>query len=837
MRDVTTQKELGDGEGSGVETRLMIRVRRFGPPALIVVMLAAALTLDVPLLDSGSSTVAQPRIPLFVLVGCWVAFELVVLYLQFGKNLDNAVTISVTEVALALGLLFATPADLILAGVGTPVLIDLLLRRKSALKQVFNGGSRALGVGIALSIYRALDPADPLSAQGWAALCLAVAASALASTLGVASVISMSIGRLPLRDLRSQVLWAGTLSVLGATLSFVAGLALQTGDSAVVPLLMSLGAFLLMMRGISLMTERHLNLASLQSLGQRLASARDVDSILATALDTSVEMLVARDVEVYLHSPEDLTKLLQVRQSPDGGLVQTPVGRESLPHTRGVLEDRSTVVAAAPLTLGHEVVMSATGRSVSMRPFGSKDARLLDMIAHQTGANLHTAHLFEQLRHDALHDTLTDLPNRRSLLETAREHVTLGHPVELVWLGIRDFQGVNAALGHDRGDEMLVQVGRRLQAASGPDAVVGRVGGDEFGILLTAGPDGSSASEQVTALLASLREPFMLARVQVLVRASAGVAQEPGGSGGTAEDLLRRADIAMRFAHRTGRTVEHYTPELETATSERLELTVDLQTGITRGELTLYAQPQIRLGDDAVTGVEMLVRWNHPRLGLLEPVAFVPLAEQTGLDWPMTAWVLDAGLKALAGWGATGLKLSVSVNVSPNALCDGRLRDLTEELLARHGVPGEQLVIEVTESGLVTNTTMAAEVLNGLSALGVRVSIDDFGTGFSSLSHLRRLPVDQIKIDYSFVHTMLQDSDDAAIVRAVVGLSKGLGLACVAEGIEDQDVYAALQDLGCDSAQGYYMAKPMPVDQIAAWLKSTTTHAWTASADARTPGR
>ena len=816
--------------GDGVQSLLVTWMRRFGPPALIVFMLAVALVLDAPLLGSGDSTVAQPRMPLFVLIGCWAAFELVVLYLQFGKTVDNAVTISVTELPLALGILFATPLDLIVAAVCTPAVIDLFMRRKPAVKQVFNVTNRALSVGIALSIYLALDPADPLSAQGWVVLCLAVTASGLSSTFGVASVISLSIGRLPLRDLRDQVLWSGTLSVLGATLAFVAGLALQTNGSAVAPLLVALGAFLLMMRGISLLTERQMDLASLQSLGQRLASARDVDTILATALDTSVDLLVARDVEVYLNSPQELTTLLHVSKSPDGQLVQTPVEPENLPEVRGIVEDRSAVVAAAPLTAGHEVVMSVSGRSATLRPFGSKEARLLDMIALQTGASLHTAHLFEQMRHDALHDTLTDLPNRRSLLETAREQVTLGYPVELVWLGLRDLQGVNAALGHDRGDELLGQVGGRLQAASGPNAVVARVGGDEFAILLPANPDGSSASEAVTAILASLSEPFLLARVQVLVRASAGVAMEPGGAGGTAEDLMRRADIAMRVAHRNGRSVEHYTPGLETATSERLELAVDLQTGIPRGELTLYAQPQIRLGDNVVTGVEMLARWNHPRLGLLQPLAFIPLAEQTGLDWPMTAWVLEAGLKATAGWNAAGIVLSVSVNVSPNALCDGRLRDLTEELLTRYGVPGKQLVIEVTESGLLSNTEMAAEVLNGLSALGVRVSIDDFGTGSSSLSHLRHLPVDQIKIDYSFVRTMLRDGDDAAIVRSVISLSKGLGLACVAEGIEDRQVYRALQELGCDSAQGFYMARPMPVGEIAAWLQLTKAHAWTAPA-------
>ena len=812
-----------------METRRVTRVRRFGPPTLIVLMLAVALTLDVPLLDSGSSTVAEPRLPLFVLVGCWTVFELLVLYLPFGKNLDHAVHLTVTEIALALGLLFATPLDLMLAGVGTPVLIDLIRRRKGVLKQVFNGASRALGIGIALTVYQALDPSEPLSDVGWMALCLAVTASGLASALVGALVISLAIGRLPMRDLVSHVLWAITISLEGATVSFVAGLALQVGASAVAPLLVSLAALLVMMRGFSLLTERHMNLASLHSFGQRLASARDVDAIVATALDTSTHLLVARDAEVYLASPHDISRLLRVRKDPEGGLVQTPVGHDSLPDTRGVLADKSTVVAAAPLGLGHEVVLSVKGRAGPMRPFGHADAQLLDMVAHQTGANLHTARLIEQLRHDALHDPLTELPNRRSLLEAAQDLVNRRHPIELVWLGVRDLQAVNAALGYDRGDELLIQIGRRLQAAGGSDAVVARVGGDEFAILRPADADLSSASELVPTLLATLAQPFLLSHAQVLVRACVGVALGQGGSGATAEDLLRRADIAMRVSHRTGRAVEHYTPELETATSDRLALAVDLRMGIARGELVVHAQPQVSLVDNAVIGVEMLVRWNHPRLGLLRPDAFVPLAEQTGLDRPMTAWVLNAALHALAGWRAEGLLLTVSVNVSPGALCDGTLRDRTEDLLALHGLAGEDLVVELTESVLLSNTTVAAEVLQGLSALGVRVSIDDFGTGFSSLSHLRRLPVDEIKIDQSFVRTMLEDGDDAAIVHSVVGLSKGLGLACIAEGIGDQHVYAALKRLGCDSAQGYYIAKPMPLDEIPAWVRSTGTHTWSSA--------
>ncbi len=808
--------------------RLTSRVRRFGPPALIVLMLAAAVRVDLPLLGSESASAAEPRIPLLVLVGCWAVFELVVLYLPFGKNLDNAIHLTVTEIALALGLLFATPLDLLLAGVGTPVLIDLVRRRKSALKQVFNGASRALGIGIALTVYGALNPSEPLSAFGWIAVCVAVTASGLTSALAGASVISLALTRLPpLRDFLSHVVWAVTLSLSGATASFVVGLALQAGTAAIAPLLLSLTVLVLLMRGYSLLTERHMNLASLHTLGQRLASGRDVDTILSTALDTSADLLMARDAEIYLRSPRHGPALLRIRQGPEGSIVQAHVLEETEPTGGGELDDRRAVVAVAPLTLGREVVLSVTGRARAMRPFGSADARLLDMVAHQTGANLDTAHLIEQLRRDALHDTLTDLPNRRSLLETAQERLGDDHRVGLAWLGIRDLQAANAALGHERGDELLVEVGRRLEAASGPTDVVARVGGDEFAILFDADQGDPAGLESVTtALLTDLGRPFLLSQAQVLVRACVGVSTEPGGAGVLPEDLLRRADIAMRFAHRTGQAVEYYTPELETGTPEHLALAVDLQSGITRGELVLYAQPQVRLNDNAVVGVETLVRWKHPRLGLLQPAAFVALAEQTGLDRPMTAWVLDAALEALAGWLAAGLQLSVSVNVSPNALCDGRLRDLTEELLERHGVPGENLVIEVTESVLLTNTTMAAQVLRGVSDLGVRVSIDDFGTGFSSLSHLRRLPVGEIKIGQRFVRTMLQDGDDSAIVRSVIGLGKDLGLACVAEGIEDQDVYDLLQRLGCDAAQGYYLARPMPVDEIPAWVESTVPRTW-----------
>lgn len=262
---------------------------------------------------------------------------------------------------------------------------------------------------------------------------------------------------------------------------------------------------------------------------------------------------------------------------------------------------------------------------------------------------------------------------------------------------------------------------------------------------------------------------------------------------------------------------------MDTATPERLSLAADLQAGIRRGELELYGQPQVRLSDGRVIGIETLVRWNHPRLGRLSPLAFVPLAEQTGLDRPMTAWVLNAALKTLVHWRAAGFQLSVSVNVAPSVLGDDQLRDLVEELLTLRGLPGDHLVLEITESGLLTSTATASRVLRDLASLGVKVSIDDFGTGFSSLSRLRRLPVDEIKIDRSFVGTMLHDDDDDAIVRSVVDLARNLGLSSVAEGVEDEQTYIALQRLGCDAAQGFFIAAPMPLDELTDWIGDRTS--------------
>jgi diguanylate cyclase (GGDEF)-like protein len=796
------------------------RVPRRRLPAstvLIVAMALAAAALCTPLLSAPSSSVPHPTLPWWVLVAVWVPFELVVLHLQYGNDPDNANTFVLSEIPLALGVLLCPPVVLITVGVLATVVIDLVRNNKSVSKQVFNGVNKTVEVGVATTLYLWLEPSDPLSLSGWAALCLVIAASSLTTSLLVSLVISLASHRMPLHDFALHSLFAMPMAFVGATLAFSSALALQDGLGLAPPLVVSLLALLLLLRGFTLMTERHVSLIRLHALGQRLGSVPDVASVVHAALDACTDLLGSRHATVFLPASHD-GDLVRVTDGPDGQPDVAGIDQQQVPAERGILRRRTAVVAAAPLRVGREVVLSVADRRAPVRPYRREDLRVLEMAAHQVAQALHTAHLIDKLRHDALHDPLTDLPNRRSALATLERRLADDEGFAVACVGLLDLEKVNAALGHDHGDALLVEVARRLCAAIDPAVVVARIGDDSFAIVVPQHLTRQDGREPVTTVLTALARPFDISGAHVFLRACAGVVLAPFGPSTTGAELLRRADIAMRHARSTGGTVETYVAEHETATAAQLSLAADLRTGIPRGELVLHAQPQVRLADGAVTGMEMLVRWNHPTLGLLQPGSFLPLAEQTGLEGPMTAWVLEAAVEALASWRAQGLMVTVSVNVPTSSLASRDLCDLTERLLAAHRVPGDQLVVEITETGLFTNIEAATDILHGLTALGVKVSIDDFGTGFSSMSRLRHLPVDEIKIDRSFVGTMLQDRHDEAIVRSIVDLARSMGLVCVAEGIEDPEVYAALRRLGCDLAQGYLMARPMPTGDVIGWV-------------------
>jgi diguanylate cyclase (GGDEF)-like protein len=424
--------------------------------------------------------------------------------------------------------------------------------------------------------------------------------------------------------------------------------------------------------------------------------------------------------------------------------------------------------------------------------------------------------------HHALHDRLTGLANRvlfrdrahHALVASRREGTELG----VLLMDLDRFKEINDTLGHHHGDLLLQQVGPRLEDALRATDTVARLGGDEFAVLL---PDihGTLDAEAVALkLLGALERPFEVGGITLDVGASIGIACSPS-HGEDVDTLLQRADVAMYVAKSRRTGSELYAAEQDVHSVDRLALASQLRQGLDRDELVLHYQPQVDIRTGEVVGAEALVRWKHPERGLLYPDAFVPLAEHTGLIRPLTREALRLALEQCGRWRRVGLDLVVSVNVSTRDLLDQELPIEIDRLLRRADVDPTALGIEITESMLMVDPRRAAEVLERLSGMGVRLAIDDFGTGYSSLAYLKRLPIDHIKIDKSFVLGMIADRSDATIVASTIDLGRNLGLRTVAEGVEDEHAFNELARMGCDLAQGYHLSRPMPPAELERWME------------------
>jgi diguanylate cyclase (GGDEF)-like protein len=419
-----------------------------------------------------------------------------------------------------------------------------------------------------------------------------------------------------------------------------------------------------------------------------------------------------------------------------------------------------------------------------------------------------------RLRHQAVHDALTGLPNR-SLLHSRAERALRGDGLAaMLLIDLDRFKEVNDTLGHDYGDELLVEAAARLSRAVRRGDTLARLGGDEFAVLLEDLPHRGAVAELAGRLQDALREPIALRGVAIELEASIGVALYPD-HGTTGSTLLKRADVAMYDAKRSGHGVVTYTADRDPYSADRLGMLAELRRAIEHDELVLHYQPKVALPAGDVIGLEALVRWQHPTRGLLAPGEFVPLAEHTGAIADLTRWVIDHALSQQRAWG-----LPIAVNLAAANVVDVTLPDAIAALLERHGVPGDRLECEISEHTVMADPVRAGEVLNRLRALGVRLSLDDFGTGHSSLSYLKRLPLDEVKIDRSFVAGMIQDENDAVIVRSTIDLARNLGLTVVAEGVETAEIMGELAGLRCDTAQGFHISRPVPADELSAWLQA-----------------
>ena len=389
-----------------------------------------------------------------------------------------------------------------------------------------------------------------------------------------------------------------------------------------------------------------------------------------------------------------------------------------------------------------------------------------------------------------------------------------GASLALLLLDLRGFKAVNDALGHSAGDALLQQVAQRLLSALRGSDTVARLGGDEFAAVLPE-TDQAGAVQTVGKLLRALAEPLQVEEHVLTIEASVGIALAPA-HGTDPQTLVRRADIAMYAARDAGDAVAVYQPAHDRDGLARLTLIGELRAGIAQGHLLLHYQPILELATGRLVAAEALVRWQHPQRGQVRPDAFIPLAEQTGLIKPLCTWTLEAALRQARAWQDAGQTLAVAVNLSTRNLQDPGVPAQVQDLLSTTGVAPAQLKLEITESSLMADPVRALDSLTRLAQMGVRLAIDDFGTGYSSLAYLTRLPVQELKIDQAFVRDLAAGGTNALIVRSTIELGHNLGLVVIAEGVEDKAAWDILVSLGCDFAQGYYIGRPMPADDLAA---------------------
>jgi diguanylate cyclase (GGDEF)-like protein len=487
-----------------------------------------------------------------------------------------------------------------------------------------------------------------------------------------------------------------------------------------------------------------------------------------------------------------------------------------------------------PIQLGAGVGVDAV-LDVSM-PYGPIDTTIQDqstdlLLILLAGLTLLYAALFrivagaakritiqvEENERQAMHDALTGLPNRTLFRDRVDQAILTAKRGEshlaVMLMDLDRFKEINDTLGHHNGDFLLQQIGPRLRHCLRESDTIARLGGDEFAILLTNLQDSMHATQVAEKIRDALSRPFVLEGLTLSVEASIGIAFHPD-HGIDVDTLLQRADVAMYVAKDSHNGHEIYAAEDDQYSPSRLSLVGDLRRALGNGELVVFYQPKADLGSGEISSVEALVRWKHPERGLLAPDEFIPLAEHTELIKPLTHEVMATAFKQCRAWHDHGYNLSVAVNLSVRSLLDLQFPDDVAKLIHEYKMRPEWITFEITESTLMADTWRAMAVLKRLSATGIGLSIDDYGSGYSSLSYVKRLPITEIKIDKSFVMNMDKDENDAVIVRSTIDLGRNLGLKVVAEGVETAEVWAKLAALGCDMAQGFYLSKPVPAEEI-----------------------
>ncbi|MCU1600414.1 MAG: diguanylate cyclase/phosphodiesterase & domain with sensor(s), partial [Frankiales bacterium] len=671
---------------------------------------------------------------------------------------------------------------------------------------------------------------------------LAAAATAAAvDSLGVSLVIAVTsgepIGWSGLRFAAVCVWVSACSSMLGQL--FVAALAVSLWLLPAV--LVVVAAALAVFWHLSRVRTRHDDVATLYAFSEALVRT-DPDDLVGALLRQTADLLRAERAELWLVLDDG--RLQWSRLSQGTGVRTSLLDRADMPaligevlggtdvhvlsaftsgeHARELLtQQHARDGVIAPMGVG-QGVLCALDRQGEVATFTATDARLLLSLTGHSAVALANAQLVERLNFDSTHDSLTGLLNRSGFRARLEHGLAGSSPLAVLLMDLDRFKEVNDTLGHHHGDLLLQHIARRLENVLRPTDVLARLGGDEFAVLVRK-LDEQSVLELVERLQDALTLPLQLQGVDIEVGASIGVVLVEGTelrSTADAESIMQQVDVAMYAAKREGAGVQVYRDAMNDSSLRRLSLAGSLRSAIDERQFFLHYQPQVSLQDGRITGAEALLRWDHPTLGSVSPDEFIALAEQGGLIRELTRYVLDVALTDCAVWAAAGHPMAVSVNVSVRNLLEPDLAELVAELLALRDVPSSRLTLEITETHVMADPERTAQVLEDLADLGVSLSIDDFGTGYSSLAYLRRLPVSEVKIDRTFVADLSRDDTDTAIVEAITQLGHTLGLSVVAEGVEDQATQARLAALGCDTVQGYYIARPMSHVKLLSWMSA-----------------
>ena len=789
--------------------------------ALTGLLALAAAAVHVTTILGPATATLHGYLPWVGLVVLFVFTEIAVVHINIGRD---AHTISFAEIPFVLGLFLATPNTVVTARVIGAAVALLWHRKQPPVKLAFNVAQGWLSVVVAVGVWTLiLGSASPFAVRGFVAAFAASVVLELISSGAVTGVIALRGG---LSSVRLSTFMT-SVAAAGANSCFaLIGLVVWRDDWRSLWVVAVLAAFLMLAHRAHLaLLRRHDAMERLHEFTRRIGGGDlHLDVVVQEVLTGVRELLEVAVVRLDLHA-SDLDSARAWIGDNAGVRVCVPE-RRAVQISNGIPRRGSHVDSLTVLLHGESSAVGAitvSGRIGDVGGLEQSDLRLLEALAGHAAIGLHNGRLADRLRdqvsenaHQAMHDSLTALPNRLMFDRTATASLASSDKCAVLLLDLDRFKEINDTLGHAAGDAVLQEVGRRLSAIVRTDACVARLGGDEFAVVMIEA-DLREATRFAEQIRTALITPLDIVGVTLTVDASVGIALAPG-HGNDIATLLRRADVAMYEAKDTHGGVAVYAPDRDHHSAERLALVADLRAAIANGDLVLAYQPQVQTMGKEVHGVEALVRWMHPVRGLIPPDDFIGVAEQTGLIGPLTEWVLRTALAQCRQWLEQGLDLGVAVNISPRTLHDPAFTALLSGLLVECRVPASRLTLEITEGALMADPERAIDVLWELRRAGVRLSVDDLGVGQSSLSYLKRLPVHEIKIDRSFVTGMIDDGDDEAIVTAIIAMVHRLRMTVVAEGVEDERTLQRLSELGADIAQGFWMCRPVPAEEILPWL-------------------